>query len=72
MEAKMKEMEQEAKRERQRAEAEHKREMADINHHLQMAAFASRAERVRLEGQIQGLQSRLNDSDDDDDLCVVM
>ena len=72
MEAKMKEMEQEAKRERRRAEAEHKREIADINHRLQMGAIASRAERVRLEGQIHGLQSRLNDSDDDDGPCVVM
>ena len=72
MEAKMKEMEQEARKERQRAEAEYNRQMADLNRRLQEAANASAADREKWQQEIQRLQDRLNESDDDGWPCIIM
>ena len=72
MAAKMKEMEQEAKKERQRVEAEYNRQMTELNRRLQEAANASAADREKWQQEIQRLQDRLNESDDDGWPCVVM
>ena len=60
MEAKMREMEEAAAKERQRIEAEHNRQMAELNQRLQDTANMSKADREKLNGELERVRRSLS------------
>jgi len=65
------ELNETAKREAERAARAHQQQVQELERRVSEAAAASAAEKAKIERELDALKRRLDESDSDDDICVV-